>query len=74
MTWIQTCIQAGLGVTEIALVEIYMKDDDGRFIETRAYEKLFDYFCNSSEMPYSVAKCRTEEPDGWILNYLNTCN
>ena len=61
---------AGLGITEVALVETYVEDDDGRFIETRAYEKLFDYFCNSEEMPYDVAKCRTREPDDWILDYL----
>jgi hypothetical protein len=64
------CIEAGLGVTEIALVESYIEDDDGRFIETKAYEKLFDYFCSTAEMPYDIAKCRTGEPDAWILNYL----
>ena len=44
MTWIQICLAAGLGVTEIALVESYIEDDDGRFLETKAYEKLFNYF------------------------------
>ena len=62
---------AGLGITEIALVKSYLEDDDGRFVETKAYEKLFDYFCNSDEMPYDVAKCRSAEPDGWILEYLS---
>ena len=66
----QICIEAGLGVTEIALVESYIADDDGRFIETKAYEKLFDYFCDSCEMPYSVAKARTAVPDVWILDRL----
>jgi hypothetical protein len=65
--------EAGLGVTEIALVESYIEDDDGRFIETKAYEKLYDYFCNNGEMPYLVAKARTGDPDAWILDYL-TCN
>ena len=65
--------EAGLGVTEIALVKSYIDDDDGRFLETKAYEKLYDYFCNSGEMPYGVAKCRTGEPDGWILDYLEDC-
>ena len=60
--------EAGLGVTERALVDIYLEDDDGRFTETKAYEKLLDYF--SDEMPYGVAKCRTGEPDVWILNRL----
>jgi hypothetical protein len=74
MTCVQICKEAGLGATEIALVKNYIDDDDGLFIETRAYEKLFDYFCNSSEMPYGIAKCRTGEPDEWILSYLNACS
>ena len=27
------CLAAGLGVTEVALVESYIEDDDGRFLE-----------------------------------------
>tara|TARA_B100000131_G_scaffold316956_1_gene358032 strand:+ start:1091 stop:1336 length:246 start_codon:yes stop_codon:yes gene_type:complete len=61
---------AGLGVTETALVDIYLEDDDGRFIETKAFEKLFDYFLNSGEMPYRVAKAIDHEPDVWILDRL----
>lgn len=63
---------AGLGITEVALVESYLDDDDGRFIETKAYEKLSDYFYSSGEMPYLVAKGRTGEPDCWILDYLQS--
>lgn len=62
------CIEAGLGVTEIALVESYLEDDDGRFIETSAYKKLLEYFVE--DIPYGVMKCRTGEPDEWILNQL----
>jgi len=65
------CIEAGLGITEIALVQTYIEDDDGRFAETKAYEKLYDYFCNSGDMPYGVAKARTGDPDIWILDYLS---
>jgi len=65
--------EAGLGITEIALVQTYLEDDDGRFMDTKAYEKLNDYFCNTGEMPLLVAKGRTGEPDGWILDYLNAC-
>ena len=67
------CIEAGLGVTEIALVESYIKDDDGRFIETGAYEKLFNYFCDVGDMPYKVAKAIDLEPDIWILDRLASC-
>ena len=70
MTLLQICSEAGLGVTETALVESYVEDDDGRFIETSAYIKLYDYFCNNGEMPYGVAKARTGDPDAWILDYL----
>ena len=38
------------------------------FIETEAYYKLFDYYAD--EMPYGIAKCRTGEPDTWILEML----
>jgi hypothetical protein len=38
------------------------------FCETSAYKKLLDYY--SDEMPYGVAKCRTGEPDSWILDRL----
>lgn len=71
MSNIEIFKEACLGVTEIALVESYLKDDDGRFIETKAFEKLFDYFCTSGDMPYRVAKCRDGEPDIWILDRLS---
>lgn len=73
MTWIQICKAAGLGVTEVALVESYIEDDDGRFIFTAAYEKLFNYFCDEGEMPLEVAKAKTIEPDIWILDHLASC-
>ena len=73
MNWIQICKAAGLGVTEIALGESYIEDDDGRFLETKAYEKLFNYFCDECEMPYGVATAKDYEPDIWILDRLTSC-
>ena len=73
MTCVQIYKAARLGVTEAALVESYVEDDDGRFLESRAYEKLFDYFCDEGEMPLGVAKVRTGEPDIWILDRLASC-
>ena len=73
MTWIQICRAAGLGVTEVALVESYIEYDDGSFLETRAYEKLFNWFCDENEMPYRVAKAIDHEPDIWILDRLSSC-
>jgi len=60
-------------VTEIALVESYIEDDDGRFIETKAYETLFNYFCDEGEIPYRVAKAIDLEPDIWILDRIASC-
>jgi hypothetical protein len=58
---------------EIDVTEAYIEEDnDGCFMETTAYEKLFEYFAD--EMPYGVAKCRDGEPDVWILEELETCN
>ena len=68
------CLEAGLGVTEIALVESYIEDDDGRFLETDAFEKLFNYFCDENEIPYGVATGKDLEPDIWILDRLASCN
>jgi hypothetical protein len=73
MTWTQICAEAGLGITEIALVETYIEDDDGRFLETKAYEKLFTYFCDIGDMPLRVAKAKDLEPDIWILDRLAAC-
>ena len=67
------CLRAGLGVTEIALVESYIDDYDERFIETDAYEKLFKYFCDEGDMPLEVAKAIDLEPDIWILDRLALC-
>jgi hypothetical protein len=66
---------AELSEVEIDLVESYLeRDNDGWFMESTSYLKLFDYFCSSEEMPYGVAKARTGEPDVWILDYLKKEN
>lgn len=36
------------------------------------YEALFDYFSNSGEMPYEVARARTGDPIEWITNKMDT--
>jgi hypothetical protein len=69
----EICLRAGLGVTEIALVESYIDDYDERFMETDAYEKLFKYFCDEGDMPLKVAKAIDLEPDIWILDRLTSC-
>ena len=34
------------------------------------YDELYDYFLNSGEMPYGIAKARDGDPDQWIEEYL----
>jgi hypothetical protein len=71
------CLRAGLGEAEITLTEyaVYTQDDDGSFIESDAYEKLFNHFCDEGDMPLEVAKAISLEPDIWILDRLtDACN
>jgi hypothetical protein len=35
------------------------------------YSRLYDYFVASGEMPYGVAKARTEDPLVWIVDKLS---
>jgi hypothetical protein len=67
---------AGLSPTEIDVVDSYIEEDsDGCFIETTAYVKLLNHFCDTEAMPYEVAsqplsnEC-TDDPDDWILDHL----
>ena len=65
---------AGLIAEEISGMSKYTKDDNGEFLHSTAYDKLFNYFMDTNEMPYHVAKARTECPDEWILNKLGEYN
>ena len=69
-------MDAGLDRDEINYVNQILDDeiDSADFLETPAYEKLFEYFAFSNEgparMPYGTAKARDGMPDEWILDYL----
>lgn len=68
----QIYVSANLSQDEVDVTESYIEcDNDGCFIETTAYEKLFEYFCQVEEMPYGVAKARTDCPDDWIIAKLS---
>jgi hypothetical protein len=69
MTINEIYTQAGLSVSEIQDMPLYISDELD-FYDTSAFNKLFNYFCDSGEMPYEVAKGRTETPDVWILERL----
>jgi hypothetical protein len=52
----------------------YIEGED-EFYGSEAYGKLYEYFAfESCEMPYGVAKARTECPDDWILEHLEVIN
>lgn len=38
----------------------------GRPLTDVQFDYFFDYYCNSGEMPYGVAKARTGDPYDWI--------
>jgi len=64
--------RAGLTSDEIEQMPVFIEEGSGSdFIFTDSFEKLFNYFLDTNEMPYGVAKARTGEPDAWILDYLH---
>jgi hypothetical protein len=64
---------AGLTEADRSRMPSYIEGED-EFYGSEAYGKLYEYFAfESCEMPYGVAKARTECPDEWILDYL-ACN
>ena len=64
-------LDAGLDHEEIKFTRACIDGSSEEFLESTAFEKLFEYFCfGTAEMPYGVAKARTGEPDTWILDYL----
>ena len=61
---------ANLNGTEINQMPAFI-DGSLDFYGTSAFDKLFEYFAfETQEMPYEVAKARTETPDTWILDFL----
>jgi len=61
---------AGLSAEEIKKMPAYIEGTE-EFYGTSSFEKLFEYFAfKTAEMPYGVAKARTETPDVWILEYI----
>jgi hypothetical protein len=38
----------------------------GEDMDNDLYDALFDYYCNSGEMPYGIAKARSGDPYEWV--------
>ena len=63
--------EAGLTHEEIAAMPRYLAGVD-EFYGTPAFDKLYEHFAfGVCEMPYDVAKARTQCPDEWILDRVN---
>jgi len=61
---------AGLTEDDCSRMSSYIEGDD-EFYGSEAYGKLYEYFAfESLEMPYNVAKARTQCPDEWILEQI----
>ena len=63
---------AGLTKPEMSQMWGWLKSEDldDEFYGSSAFDKLYSYFMDTGEMPYEVAKARTQVPDEWIWDYL----
>ena len=57
---------AGLTEEDRSRMPSYIEGED-EFYGSEAFGKLYDYFCDTGEMPYGIAKSRTGDPVLWIL-------
>ena len=46
----------------------YVSGDSDNFYGSEVYNKLYNYYLESGELPVSIAKARTGDPDQWILD------
>ena len=64
---------AKLTQKEMNNVNKYVEHGDKlwEFYDSSEFMKLYEYFIDIEEMPYEIAKGRTETPDVWILERLS---
>ena len=58
-----------LSPEDVIYLSVLISDDNSSesdFLYSSTYEKLLSYYL--ADMPYGIAKCRTGEPDIWILD------
>jgi hypothetical protein len=73
MTVYKIYAEAGLSPSEKHKMTEYINQNDD-FFGSSSYEKLFEYFCCTGEMPYGTAKATTGDPVEWILEKLGNIN
>ena len=45
--------------------------EQGGDLDKDLYDALYDYYCESGDMPYGVQKARTGDPMNWVADQLN---
>ena len=73
MTLLEIYKEAKLTQNEIGEMPEHIADGYD-FYDSSAYEKLFNYYLTSGDMPYGTAKARDGMPDVWILEHLEKVN
>ena len=59
---------AGLSTPQINAMESEYKDTNGAIWgDDDAFDKMFNYYMDTEQMPYEYAKGRAGTPDEWIL-------
>ena len=59
---------AGLSVAQVNAMEAAYKNMDGDIMEDDdAFDKMFNYYMDTAQMPYEYAQGKTATPDEWIL-------
>lgn len=60
---------AGLSASQINAMQSEYKDINNGDImnDDDAFDKMFNYYMDTEQMPYEYAKARTATPDEWIL-------
>jgi len=46
--------------------------EQGGDLDDHLYDALFDYYCDTGDMPYGVAKARTGDPHEWVAQNLES--
>lgn len=57
-----------LSPEEVAELVQYRQGDNEDEISDELFDKLFNIYLNSGEMPYGTAKARTGDPHQWIAD------
>ena len=57
--------------SSIEKAEIQWSIITGNDLNEELFDKLYEHFCNNGEMPYGVAKARTDDPAQWIGDHMH---